>query len=865
MKILVVDDIKQNRYLLQKLLEGHGYTVETASNGVEAIEKARVSPPNMVVTDTLMHKMDGFQLCRELKKDEELKSIPILFYSATYTDKESRKLALDIGAVEYIIKPTEPDKFIKIVKEILDKYEKDELKPAEKPLEEKVYMKLYNERLIQKLEKKMLDLEMEITERKRAEDELRKVNRALKAISKCNQALIRAKEESELLHDMCLIIVEVGGYRLAWVGFAEQDEAKTVRPVAQVGFEEGYLDIVNITWADTEKGRGPTGKAIRTGKPCINRNLLTNPDYAPWRAEATKRGYASSITLPLIGNGQTFGALNIYAVEPDAFDVDEMNLLVQLADDLAYGIMALRTRAERKQAEEALKESQRYTRGIIEANLDALVTISAEGKITDVNQATELITGMSRKEIIGTDFSSYFTDPDAARKGYQQVYRDNYLQDYPLEIKHRDGKVTPVLYNASVYKDAQGRIAGFFVAARDITKLKQAEEERRKLQAQLQQVQKMEAIGTLAGGIAHDFNNILSLIIGYTELSMRDFPEGSRVQDNMNKLLEAGERARDLVKQILTFSRHAEYEQKPLQIHLIIKEALKLLRPSLPTTIEIRQNIASTGMVMADPTQMHQVIMNLSTNAYHAMQEKGGVLEVSLADVELDSDFTARHLDTHTGPYIRLTVSDTGHGIKKKDIDRIFEPYYTTRDKTGGTGMGLAVVHGIVKSYEGAITVYSEPGKGTTFNVFLPRIESAEAEAEIEEMGPIPTGNEQILLVDDEPAIVDIGKGMLENLGYTVETRTSPIEALEAFKAKPDKFDLVITDMTMPKMTGDELAKKLMGIRPDIPIILCTGFSERINEEKAKAMGIRKLVMKPIVQREMANAVRKALDQPSTF
>ena len=266
-------------------------------------------------------------------------------------------------------------------------------------------------------------------------------------------------------------------------------------------------------------------------------------------------------------------------------------------------------------------------------------------------------------------------------------------------------------------------------------------------------------------------------------------------------------------------------------------------------------------MVLADPTQIHQVIMNLCTNAYHAMNEKGGVLDVSLTDIELDSEFTAKHLNTYPGPYLRLTVSDTGHGIEKKVIDRIFEPYYTTTEKSGGTGMGLAVVHGIVKSHGGIITVYSKPDKGSTFNVFLPRIEHAEAAKETEiQLGRIPTGKEHILFIDDEPAILDIGKGMLERLGYKVEVRTSPIEALAAFKALSDKFDLIISDMTMPKMTGDELAKELMTIRPDIPIILCTGFSEHINEEKAKTIGIRKLIMKPFIMREMAEAIRQVLD-----
>ncbi|MBN1841087.1 MAG: PAS domain S-box protein [Deltaproteobacteria bacterium] len=295
--------------------------------------------------------------------------------------------------------------------------------------------------------------------------------------------------------------------------------------------------------------------------------------------------------------------------------------------------------AEHKRAEEELKEAHQYTRQLIEASLDALMTISAEGKITDLNQATELITGVSRKEIIGTHFSDYFTDPDAANRGYQQVFRHNYVRDYPLEIKHRDGRVTPVLYNASVYKDAQGRATGIFAAARDITV-------RKRLESQLRQAQKMEAIGTLAGGIAHDFNNILMAIIGFAELTRDDVPEGSLARANLDEVLKAGRRAKDLVKQILTFSRRTEQERMPLQIHRIVKEALKLLRASLPTTIEIRQKIDSKcGAVLADPTQIHEVVMNLCTNAYHAMRQNGSVLEVSLRNAAMSSSRQAQRGD----------------------------------------------------------------------------------------------------------------------------------------------------------------------------------------------------------------------------
>jgi len=520
--------------------------------------------------------------------------------------------------------------------------------------------------------------------------------------------------------------------------------------------------------------------------------------------------------------------------------------------------------AERKRVEEVLQESEEKYRTILENIEDAYYEVDIAGNFTFFNDSLCKILGYPKDELMGMNNRQYI-DKENLKKLYQtfnKVYNTGKPdKGFDYKFIRKDGNKGHANASISLMKDAEDKPIGFRGIIRNVTERKQAEEEKKKLQAQLQQAQKMEAIGTLAGGIAHDFNNILSLIIGYTELALDDVPEGTPVRDNINEAYKAGKRARDLVKQILTFSRQREEERKPVQIHLIVKEALKMLRSTLPTTIEIRQNIASTATVLANPTQIHQVIMNLCTNAYYAMQEKGGLLEVSLADVKLDSDFTARHPDIYPGPYLKLTVSDTGHGIEKKDINRIFEPYYTTREKSGGTGMGLSVVHGIIKSHGGAISVYSEPGKGSAFHVFFPRIESPDPVAETEVVDPLPLGNERILFVDDELAIIDIEKRMLEHLGYKVEGRTSSIEALEAFRAQPDKFDLVITDMTMPNMTGDELARELMRIRPDLPIILCTGFSELIDEQKAKAMGIRAFVMKPVVMAEMAKAVRKALDK----
>jgi CheY-like chemotaxis protein len=370
----------------------------------------------------------------------------------------------------------------------------------------------------------------------------------------------------------------------------------------------------------------------------------------------------------------------------------------------------------------------------------------------------------------------------------------------------------------------------------------------------------MESIGTLAGGIAHDFNNILSAIIGYSELAMSDILAPGRAKAELEEVLKAGDRAKDLVSQILTFSRKSETAYSPLSLPPLIKESLKMLRSVIPTTIEIRQDIVESGLIMSDPTQIHQLMMNLCTNAAHAMDKTGGELTVSLKKVDMDAA-SAHDLELSAGPYVRLTIRDTGHGMTPEVMKRIFEPYFTTKELGRGTGLGLSVVHGIVKSHGGAIACTSAPEKGTAFDVYLPELEIGLEKSSSRKETPLPTGSECILFVDDEPALAKMFENMLEKLGYRVVTRTSSVEALEIFLANPGEFDLVITDMTMPVMTGDELALKVMKVRPDIPVMLCTGYSEHISEEEAKRVGIREFVMKPLEMTKLAQTIRRVLDQ----
>lgn len=414
-------------------------------------------------------------------------------------------------------------------------------------------------------------------------------------------------------------------------------------------------------------------------------------------------------------------------------------------------------------------------------------------------------------------------------------------------------------------KDDTGNVVGVLGIFWDITEQRRLEKERIGLEAQLRQAQKMESIGTLAGGIAHDFNNILFPMVGWMEMMTDDIPKDSPLQNTLNKLLMGAKRAGALVDQILAFSRQSEQELHPIKVQDTVREVLKLVRSSLPSTIEIHQHISNQcGLVLADSTEIHQVAMNLITNAYHAMEETGGKLKITLKEVYSGpEDLKAPNLEP--GPYVCLTVADTGIGMDNTVMDQIFDPYFTTKATGKGTGLGMAVVHGIVKSYGGSIIGHSEQGKGTVFHVYLPVIKTESDIPKTEAVEYTPKGNERILLVDDEKEIVEMGTQMLERLGYYVTARNSSIDALETFQADPDNFDLVITDMTMPGMMGVQLAQKLTEIRPDIPIILCTGFSDQFNPEKFMAAGFRGYVKKPVVRSELAQKIREILsEQPGT-
>jgi PAS domain S-box-containing protein len=576
----------------------------------------------------------------------------------------------------------------------------------------------------------------------------------------------------------------------------------------------------------------PSLQTLRTGKPCSGVVMGVE-------SEGNEVRWIKINTRPLnIGEGD----------DPDA-------VIISFSDI-----------TDLKQSAEFLRASEERYRLLADLTMEGIV-LHQNGIALDVNAAMARMLGCERDELLNRNFSEFVHADDLAC--VQDSMTKDYVPPYTIRFAKKNGD--------SFFAEIEARNYQFdgktlrVSAVRDISARIAAEEERRQLQAQLVQAQKMEAIGTLAGGIAHDFNNMLNAIIGYSEMTKDDSPQGSRTAKHMDKVLEASNRARNLVKQILTFSRQEVIQPIALDPAAIVKEAAALLRPSLPATITIQVAIEpGIPLVLADPTQLHQIVINLGANAFQAMEATGGTLRISLAAVEWNEAIPPAFPESTPGLFVCLAVEDTGPGIAPEIKDRMFDPFFTTKEVGRGTGMGLATVHGIVQKYGGFITCESKPSHGATFRVFLPALDGENGLVPLQEdIGEAaPSFRGKILFVDDEDILVELGQALLERIGYEVTVRTNSIEALATFQNDPHRFDAVITDQTMPGITGLDLARRMLRIRPDLPIILCTGYSNLVNEAQAKAWGIQGFAMKPLTKKKIAallNTVlkgKKAQDEP---
>jgi PAS domain S-box-containing protein len=974
-----------------------------------------------------------------------------------------------------------------------------------------------------------LALARDISERKRAEAELARVNRALRMLSDANEALVRLADEAALLNEVCRVVVEIGGYRMAWVAYAEQDEARTLRPMAHAGEDSGYIESARLTWADNERGRGPGGRAVRTGKPSLVRDIQADPSFAPWRAEAARRGYRAVIGLPLVSEGRTFGVLGIYAAEVEAFEAEEVEILAELAGDLAFGITAQRTRTTRDRAESELKRSEEKYRTLIQKIRAAVVLHGADTRILTANSLAQELLGLTEEQLLGRSsvdpswhcvrddgtlmpVSEYPANqvlatrqalrnfivgvhrpsdqelvwtlvngdpvlgPDGAveqiivtfidvteRKKAERALRESeqryrqllgsvtdyiytvqiqgnravatvhgpgcanvtgyapgeYANDPGLwyrmvyepdraavtaqaarilagdaatalehRILHRDGSLRWVRSTPVPRYDEQGRLIAYDGLIADITERKCAEEllrereafirtildsvdegfivvdreyrivsanrafcrllglpeeqvvgrhcyevshhaarpcfesgevcpvkntfesggphfvththlgpsdaglhveirtypitdaagkivraietvsdvsKAKRLEDQLRQAQKMEAIGTLAGGVAHDFNNILTAIIGYGSIVQMKMKPDDPQQAALDQILQSADRAAHLTQGLLAFSRKQVIKPKPVDLNGIVKSVEKLLLRIIGEDIELSSRLAGSSLIaMADSGQIEQVLMNLATNARDAMPE-GGALTIATEAVELDDDFAGAHALAKTGPYALIAVSDTGVGMDKQTRDKIFEPFFTTKTVGKGTGLGLAIVYGIVKQHDGTISVYSEPGKGTTFKIYLPLIAESTLERHAEAALRPQGGTETILLAEDDVVVRNLTTTILADFGYRVIQAVDGEDAIAQYASGSKAIDLLIVDVVMPKKSGREVLEAVKAVRPDAKMLFVSGYTADILHKKGIFEEGIEFLSKPISPFELLRKVRSMLDKrPAT-
>jgi len=811
MKVLIVDDNEESRYMLESLLTGCGHAVQSAENGKKAIEILKSGGFNLIISDILMPVMDGFQLCRTVKTDEDLRTIPFIFYTATYTGPQDESFALKIGANRFIIKPCDPDVFLKAVDEVMEEAEDRKGGLIPEPVEEKEVLKLYNERIVRKLEKKMLEAEREILARRSAEKEL----------LKSRERLIEAQR-----------IAKMGDFK--W-------DIET----GEVTLSDGLFDLLGY-------------------------EISEHIDYARVNAEIHHPDDLAFITQ-WHKESMSSGRINHGPREYRLIKKDGETIYGQVFISIRYEnsrpvemLGTVQDITERRLAEDALKKSEERYRVLVE-NAGEVIMVAQDGITRFVNHTVFSRLGYRPEEMVGRPFADYINPEDrdaVAERHAKRSKGDDVPSVYPFRVVNKAGQTRWVEIN-SVLTEWEGSPATLNFLE-DITESKDAREEQERLQAQLYQAQKLESIGRLAGGVAHDFNNMLSVILGFGDIVLSKLDPLDPLSEDVKEIVNAGKRSAALTRQLLAFSRKQTLQPEIVNINAVLKSMEKMVRRIIGEDILLELSLfENLCQAMVDPGQIEQVVMNLAVNARDAMPH-GGSLIIETANVEIDEAYAETHKGAEPGKYVMLAVTDNGCGMDEQTLSQIFEPFFTTKEKGKGTGLGLSTVYGIVKQSGGDVRVYSEPGKGTTFKIYFPQT-SVKKEQDKPQADRIKSGGcgEHILVVEDEDGLRRLINTLLSGMGYKVTVAANGVEALLLIDEKKLRPDLVITDVVMPGLSGAMLAERLRMRLPGLKVLYMSGYADDIIAHHGILFPGAPFMKKPFTGMELSEKVRSVLGVPA--
>jgi two-component system cell cycle sensor histidine kinase/response regulator CckA len=799
MEVLIVDDKPQGFNPLESILRESGYEVVLAANGKEALVKLRSRNFHLIISDILMPVMDGLQLCKECKRDEKLKEVPFIFYTAAYRNEEDLELGVRLGADAYVLKPIDQRELMRIIHDVLTKPKEKRVFPQESVWGEEV-LKPYSEPLVQKLEKKVLELQ-----------KLEKIYCTL----------------CENLSDATFSLGEEGYFTAA------NNQMQRFGYVAE--------DVIGKHFGE----------------------LLTpqSREVAKHHFENAKKGVSSR---------------DVYEVEivqkDGSIALAELNMSTIYMEGKFFGRFGIaRDITERKRMEEELRQNEKRYRLLAENVLDIIWTSDLNSRFTYISPSVERFRGFKSEEVMDRTWMEILTPAslELAKKVFaeemaiEDLKQKDLSRSRTLELEQycRDGSTFWMENKISFLRDPDGRPIGILGVARDITERKRVEKEVAALQAQLHQAQKMEAIGQLAGGFAHDFNNALTLIKASSQLALFDLKEGDPLRENIEMILGATDRSANLARQLLAFSRRQVMQMKVLDVNALLKELDKMLRRVIGEDIKLVNVLAKDlGRVKADPGQIEQVILNLALNARDAMS-MGGKLTIETANAELDEEYVRTHAEVISGKYVMLAVSDTGVGMTPEVKEQIFQPFFTTKEKGLGTGLGLSSVYGIVRQSDGHMWVYSEPGKGSTFKIYLPRVEEVVETEKIVTEKEIPRGGETVLVAEDERDVRILAIQILKRQGYKILEAANGGEALLICEKHRGEIHLMLTDIVMPGMSGRELAERLLQLHPEMKVLYMSGYPYHAVMRHGILGEEPNFIQKPFSLQALVNKVREVLDQ----